>query len=358
MTFSPAITGKAGENYDIAAALDAAVHGKTLSGYTAEVSKELAHRHGGNNIRVPLAALIAAKATGAGPLAGFGQAVPLNGFQMDGTVTDVAPAIRQELAAGKAGVRMVSTAEAVYKLPIVNARPVAAVYDVDEIIGNAGDSGFATVDIEPVVVAGITEVANSLSFARNPNAVQIVTQHLTDAITDAVDNAVWNGYTTGSGRTWAGVVASATATALGPYSVATTAAQWRKVVEFQMNALGTTNPENLKWVSNPAVVSMLASAPPFAGATVAMAPGGAAPMFGASWVETLKLAVAAGATEVLLGDFASITCVAFNSASIELISNPYEVTAFQKGSTLLRAIASIGVGISDTARICKTTVNV
>ncbi len=65
MTFSnPNITGRASSNYDIAAALDAAVHGKGLNGFTAEISQELAHKHGGQNIRVPLAALVQAKATG------------------------------------------------------------------------------------------------------------------------------------------------------------------------------------------------------------------------------------------------------------------------------------------------------
>jgi HK97 family phage major capsid protein len=100
-------------------------------------------------------------------------------------------------------------------------------------------------------------------------------------------------------------------------------------------------------------------APVFAGATTALAQtAGPTPLFGYEWIETLKLPVAAAATQVLLGDFSSITAVAFNSASIELIANPYEAAAFSKGSTLLRAIASIGVGQSDAARICKTTVNV
>lgn len=355
MTYSP--VGSA-DKFDLAAAFDAAVHGTALKGFTAEICQELSHKHGGGNIRIPLQALVAAKATGAGPLAGFGQAVPLTGFHMDSTVTDIAPAIRSELAATRAGVRMVSTNEALFKLPRVNARPTAAVYDVDEVIANAGDSGFDTVDIQPVVVAGITEIANSLSFARNPQATQIVTQHLSDAIVDAIDAAIWNGYATGSGRTWGGIVANATPSAIA-LSNASTAQNWRSVVEFQMAAMQTTSPQGMRWVANPAVTSLLMSSPVFVGATNALAQtqGATAPLFGYDWVEALKLPVAALATEVLFGDFSSITAVAFNSASIELISNPYEAAAFSKGSTMLRAIASIGVGMSDTARICKSTVS-
>lgn len=359
MTFSPAIGGRADQTYDLASAFDAAIHGKRLHGWTAEVSAELSHKHGGSNVRVPLAALMQAKATGAGPLAGFGQALPLTGFSMDATVTDVGAAIRQELTAGRAGVRMFSTAEAVHKLPLVNARPTAAVYDIDAAIADGGDSGFGTVEIEPVAIATITEIANSLSFARDPNAVAIVSRHITDAITDAMDEAIWNGYATASGRAWAGVLASATPTPIVGLTNASTAADWRAVVEFQMAAMGTTSLQGMRWVSHPSVTSTLMVSPPFAGANVAMASmAGPAPLFGAEWIETLKLPVTAGLTDVLFGDFSSIVGVAFNSASIELIANPYETAAFAKGSTLLRAIASIGVGQTDAARICKTPVGV
>jgi HK97 family phage major capsid protein len=252
---------------------------------------------------------------------------------------------------------MIATDEAVYKLPRQTARPGHVITDVDAVIPDTGDAQFDTVDIAPVVVAARTEVANSLNFARNPNAVALVSQSITNAILEGIDEAIITGYTTGTGATWGGLVATATATGLPVLTNASTAAQWRRVTEFMMAAMKTTDLRGMRWLSNPAVVSMLASAPPFAGATVAMASmSGAAPMFGAEWVETLKLPVVASQSEVLLGDFSSITAVAFNSASIELVANPYETNAFAKGSTLLRAIASIGVGQSDAARLCKTTV--
>lgn len=343
--------------FDVAAALDAAVHGTTLKGFAGEYCAEVSHRKGSSagTVHIPLAAALAVtKATGAGPLAGFGQAVPLVGFEMDSIVTDVAPAIRQELIAGRAGMRMVSTLESQFKLPLVNARPTAAVFDVDEVITNGGDSGFATVDIDPVVVATQTEVANSLSFARDPAATTIVMKHITEAILDAVDDAILNGYTTGSGRTWGGLAANSTASGVA-LNAASTIQNWRQVQDVLRTYMRMSDLSNMRWLGNPAVTSLLMASPVFAGATSAIAPSAKLDILaGADFVEAML--PAAATTEVYFGDFSAITAVAFQGASIELLANPYETTAFNRGSTLLRAIAGIGVGTSDANRIVSATV--
>lgn len=343
--------------YDVARALESAMTGTKLDGFTAEVSKELAYRHGGEGMRIPLEAVM--KATGASPI--VGGAVPLTAWDSDASVTELDGAIRRELLAGKINVSTRATSEAAYRIPYVNTRPTAQIVDVDEPLIDQGGSTFNYVEIEPVEAGSMIEIANSLDWT-NPDAVAVVSRQIVDVVREAVDDAMLNGYgPTTSGRAFAGLLASATATG-STVSNVSSVADYQAIQQAYKDYALDSEAMGARWVMHPRHIDgTLPVTPSFTGSQSAMmAAGTTNPVLLGNTVTRAMLPVTAGGPDtvpVLYGDFSEIFMVLFNSATISLVSNPYADSVFAKGSTLLRVILSFGMGVRDAKRMYSATAN-
>lgn len=353
-TFRPADAGS--QTYDLAGALNAAVKGTRLTGLTGELSKELANKHGDNGLHVPLSAIMQAKATGCTAL--ITGAVPLNGYDIEGNITEIDGAIKKELLATKFGVSSRATDQAEYRIPYADSKPTAVIIDVDDAIADQGGSTFDFISIKPVIAGSLIEIANSLDFS-NPDAVQVVTRQISDVVTEAIDNAFLNGYgPTGLGFTFPGLSAVATASGV-TLSSASTVSQWADVVEAYSSYTQTTDTSNTRWLLHPRTTdALLPTSPIFTGAQTAIGmSGGISALLGHPVVKG-RLPVTAGVPDTVesyYGEPSEIFMVLFNSASISLVANPYAPTQFSKGSTLLRVMVSFGMGVRDARRIVKAT---
>lgn len=352
--FKPADGGT--NSYALGDALNAALRGSKLTGFTAEVSSELARKHGSEGVRIPLAAFVAqTKATGASPL--IGGASPLLGYDLEGGIQEMGGAIRAELLAGKFGVSTRSTDQAEYRIPYVGTKPTATIVDVDAAIPDQGGSTFDYLSVRPVIAGSLIEVANSLDFT-NPDCVSVISRQIVDTVTETIDKAFIDGYgPTPAGRSFAGLAAVAMPSSI-PLSASSTLSGWASVKEVYSAYTKSTDISRAKWLMHPKVAdSTLSTSPVFAGSTQAIATGrGIDFLLGAPVVQGRLPILPNQTTPIFFGEPGEIFLILFNSASISLVANPYEQAAFAKGSTLLRVMVSFGMRIRDAQRLVKADV--
>lgn len=304
------------------------MEGRSLSGAPAEYSKECERRTG----RKPAGVFV--------PLAALEQRVSTTSSAADIVGTDHRPdkyigPLRNALLARRLGVRVLSGLTGNISIP-KHQTSLTSEWVAEGSGLSPSDMAFDSVTLSPRHAGAVTELSRQLIQQSSPDIEQLVRDDLAAILAQAIDSALIQGgganepsgiidtLSTANGTlatpSWAEVLAIVAAVeganALSPSHA------WLTTAAGKATLAGTTK------VSSDAGAGFLyengrmADFPLYASAQVPYATGGESILFG-DW------------SQVLLGVW----------SEIDILVNPYESTAYSKGSVQVRAMSTVDVAI-------------
>ncbi|AER56929.1 putative phage-related protein [Pseudoxanthomonas spadix BD-a59] len=298
------------------------VEGRALSGAEAEMHAELERRHG------------AAKHGGV--------LVPMSAFERRATTTATAPELvgtahmadqfigplRNSLLVRTLGVRTLSGLTGNVSIPKAGTG-LSVGWVAEGAALPESDMTFDAITLSPKTVGGITEMSRQLILQSAPDIEALVRDDLSFAIAAAVDTAIISG--TGLAGQPQGIIGRA------GVQTAAMPADWDDILAIEQQLAGV-NVVPSGWFTSPAALSALRG-------TLKAATSGSDYLATSSAIGELPVASsnAAPAGVAILGDWSQVLLGQWGA--VELLVNPFAETPYRRGGVLVRAMASVDVGV-------------
>lgn len=235
--------------------------------------------------------------------------------------------LRESLLVRQMGVRVLSGLTGDVTIPRAGDGLTAAWVNENEAIPESNMT-FNSITLSPKHVGALTEMSRQLIQQASPSIEQLVRDDLAYAVAKEVDRAI----IAGDGvKEPLGIV-----NRTGIQTVPALPASWADVLEMaqQLNAINV-NPT--AWYTSPGVMSGLRGTLKEAGLAGYIAEGGK--------IADLPAYVsnAAPAATAILGDWSQVLLGVWGE--LDLLVNPYAETAYRRGGVLVRAMATMDVGV-------------
>lgn len=308
--------------------LRAQMEGRSLSGAAAEYAQEAERRTGrkAQGVFVPMQALERRAMT----TTSAGEIVPTD-YRPDQYIS----ALRNKLLARRLGVRVLTGLSGNVVIPKHGTgTSVGWVAEGGTLSG--ADMTFDDVTLTPKHAGGITEMSRQLLQQSSPDVEQLVRDDLMAMIAQAIDSALILG---GGANQPKGILsATGTQTAnLATLSWATIAGMVEK--------LELANVEGAQFLTSPQVATKLKTTEKSTGTGLYLMEGGRMADLGVNVTNQVPLAGTAPdqTGRLILGDFSQVLLGIWSE--IDLLVNPYEASAYEKGAVKVRAMSTVDVGI-------------
>ena len=219
------------------------------------------------------------------------------------------------------------------------------------------DAEFDALTLQPTTLSLQFEMKRSLMYATHPQAEALLISDARQAIELGLDVGILAG--TGATNqplgflgTGGATVATSVSSAMNTGNAYDHSRKLRDEVEAYLKA----SDPSLKWCFHPLHVALLKKAIAFASATTPLVPNDSTVLADRSYVESYGLPTPAGGppktTKGLFGDYSEAVACVFGPAA-ELVLNPYETTAWSKGSVLARALVDFNIAHRDIKRVIR-----
>lgn len=303
--------------------LQAGAEGRALDGAEAEYNAEIERRNGrkAQGIYMPMRTLELRVNTAANN----GELVPT-----DHRPDQYIGALRNALLTRRLGVRVLSGLSGNVSIPKYGTG-VTTGWVADNSALTPSDMTHDTVTLAPKHAGSLSEMSRSLIMQSTPDIEQLLRDDMAASLAAAIDGVtiVGGGANEPDGVT--ATLAAANATLAGP--------TWAQVLEIikdveVANALGAHS-----WLLNPAAKAKLAGALKVTGDAGAgfLLEGG---KIGDHAAYSTNQAPAASA---IFGDWSQVLLGLWSE--LDILVNPYESTAYARGGVMIRAMATVDVGI-------------
>jgi len=312
----------------IANVIRAQIEGRAINGIEAEYCKEAERRSGkkAQGIFVPMSALEtrANDTTSAAQLVGT-----------DHRADQYIGALRNRLLARQLGVRVLSGLQGDVSIPKYGSGLSAGWVTEGSAVGDANMS-FDTVTLSPKHVGGRSEMSRQLIQQSSPDIEQLIRDDLGFLIAQSIDSAIIAGDGLAGAPT--GILNTA---GIQTHSAATpTISDLHTMVELA--ELANVSPSH--WLAGTSVKRVLATTPKETGVDNYLLENGMAG--GLPFRSSNQVADKAGSPDtgrLILGDFSQVMLGIWSE--IDILVNPYESTAYNRGGVIVRAMATADVAI-------------
>lgn len=308
--------------------LRAQMEGRSLTGAAAEYAQEAERRTGrkAQGVFVPMQALEKRDMnTGNAP-----EIVPTV-HRPDQYIG----ALRNKLLARRLGVRVLTGLSGNVTIPkYASGTSVGWVAEGGTLSGR--DMSFDTVTLSPKHAGGITEMSRQLLQQSSPDVEQLVRDDLMAMIAQAIDSAIIYG---GGANEPSGILASIGSNG-GVQAVSLSSLTWAGVLGM-VEKIELANLEAAHWLTSPTVKTKLASTLKETGLPGYLLEGGR--MADLPLYATNQIQDDSDGGKLILGDFSQVLLGVWSE--VDLLVNPYEASAYEKGAVKVRAMSTVDVAI-------------
>lgn len=308
--------------------LRAQMEGRSLTGAAAEYAQEAERRTGrkAQGVFVPMQALEQrTMSTG-----NAGEIVPT-----DHRPDQYIDALRNKLLARRLGVRVLTGLSGNVVIPKHGTgTSVGWVAEGGTLSG--ADMTFDSVTLTPKHAGGITEMSRQLIQQSSPDVEQLVRDDLMAMIAQAIDSALING---GGTNQPTGILQAA-----GTQTASLATVDWASV-NAMLEKLELANVEGGQFLTSPQVAKVLRSTEKSTGTGIYLMEGGRMADRAVSVTNQVPLAGEDPdfTGQVILGDFSQVLLGVWSE--VDLLVNPYETSAYEKGAVKVRAMSTVDVAI-------------
>lgn len=314
----------------VVGALRAAMEGRSLDGAAAEFHKETERRTGrkAQGFFVPMAAIETRVST-----TGSASAIVPTDHRPDQYISP----LRNALLARRLGVRVLSGLSGNVSIP-KHGTGLSVGWVAENAALSPSDMTFDSVTMSPKHAGGITELSRQLLQQSSPDIEQLVRDDLAAMLAKAIDSALIEG---GGANEPDGILASV-GTNGGVQSASLAALFWEDILAMIEQA-ELQNASPTAWLTSPSVSRRLKSEPLLtanpAGFLLERGRLAELPLYTTNQVPLASSTLG----QIILGDWSQAMLGIWSE--IDILTNPYETTAYSKGNVQVRAMSTVDVAL-------------